>query len=109
MRDEFIANSSTAATDGYAFDSHSSQGLTRSQKDESKESSFKSGGIDRSASLTLMAKKGMKLKAKANANDMSFREVSERRQVGDAQSIMDESSSGGRGPWWRNVTMEEGM
>jgi len=54
-----------------------------------------------------MASRAMRLK------DTGTREVSERRQVGDAQDMMyparDSTSSDGTTPWWRNVTMEEGM
>jgi len=35
------------------------------------------------------------------------REVSERRQVGDAEEMFAER--GGDKPWWRNVSMEEGV
>lgn len=34
-------------------------------------------------------------------------EVSERRQVGDAEEMFLEKGTGQ--PWWRNVGMEEGM
>lgn len=34
------------------------------------------------------------------------REVSERRQVGDAEEMF---MGKGEKPWWRNVTMEEGV
>lgn len=34
------------------------------------------------------------------------REVSERRQVGDAEDMFRDKAEK---PWWRNVTMEEGM
>jgi pyruvate dehydrogenase kinase 2/3/4 len=34
-------------------------------------------------------------------------EVSERRQVGDAEEMFLEKGPGA--PWWRNVSMEEGM
>src|SRR5690242_8550843 len=44
--------------------------------------------------------KSMRLKLSGNV-----REVSERRQVGDAEEMMDET----RSAWWRNVGMEEGM
>jgi pyruvate dehydrogenase kinase 2/3/4 len=36
------------------------------------------------------------------------REVSERRQVGDAEEMFAEKGSAGQ-PWWRKVGMEEGM
>jgi len=35
------------------------------------------------------------------------REISERRQVGDAEEMFREK--GAPEPWWRNVGMEEGM
>ena len=101
MRDEWTQN-------GTQVDSRSSQGLTRVRRQIE---SSKSGGLDRSASLTL-AHRGKRLKSK-NLGDIRNREVSERRQVGDAESViyqnsMDESR-GGRAPWWRNVGMEEGL
>lgn len=38
------------------------------------------------------------------------REISERRQVGDAEDMFAEKGAGeGDKPWWRNVGMEEGM
>jgi pyruvate dehydrogenase kinase 2/3/4 len=41
------------------------------------------------------------------------REISERRQVGDAEDMFAEKGMSGGGvgdkPWWRNVGMEEGM
>ena len=49
-------------------------------------------------SLTL-AHKAKKLK------DVSYREISERRQVGDVAGFMNRKAQ----PWWRNVTMEEGL
>lgn len=55
----------------------------------------------RSASLSL-ASRSMKLKLKTDNNLM--REVSERRQVGDTADMFD-----AKVPWWRNVTMEEGV
>ena len=47
-----------------------------------------------------MASKTMRLKLSGN-----IREVSERRQVGDAEEMVNV----GDGAWWRNVGMEEGM
>lgn len=35
------------------------------------------------------------------------REISERRQVGDAEEMF--ADKGAPAPWWRNVGMEEGM
>ena len=52
-------------------------------------------------SLT-MASRAMRLKS------LSTREISERRQVGDAEALVNGPSTIGN-PWWRNVTMEEGM
>ena len=82
--------------------SRSSQGLTRQL-----------GGLDRSASLNLAAR-AMKLKIKPGKSgsdrDQKVREVSERRQVGDAEDVVNPTSEGKAGePWWKNVTMEEGM
>ena len=37
------------------------------------------------------------------------REISERRQVGDAEEMFAERGADGERPWWRNVSMEEGM
>ena len=51
-----------------------------------------------------LASKAMKLKLSGNVS----REISERRQVGDAEDMFKESRGEGK-PWWRNVGMEEGM
>jgi pyruvate dehydrogenase kinase 2/3/4 len=51
-----------------------------------------------------MASKAMKLKLKG-----SLREISERRQVGDAEEMLSEGGSANRDAWWKNVGMEEGM
>ncbi|KAK4548017.1 hypothetical protein LTR36_010737 [Oleoguttula mirabilis] len=71
--------------------------------------------LDRSASLNLAAR-AMKLKMKTGkGREAKPREVSERRQVGDAESIvnppatMHAAGDGSTLPWWRNVTMEEGL
>lgn len=54
-----------------------------------------------------MASRAMKLKIRET------REVSERRQVGDALELVNPSPSQKNGPegtpWWKNVTMEEGI
>lgn len=50
----------------------------------------------------MLAIKAMKLKLSGQIS----REVSERRQVGDAEEMFMEK--GGK-PWWRSVGMEEGM
>jgi pyruvate dehydrogenase kinase 2/3/4 len=47
----------------------------------------------------------MRLKLSGNLT----REVSERRQVGDAEEMFADRSAGGSQPWWKNVGMEEGM
>lgn len=50
-------------------------------------------------------------RGEATAGRGGAREVSERRQVGDAESLLSRDvggSTGGR-PWWRDVGMEEGM
>lgn len=65
--------------------------------------------------LMLLSRKTMKLKLK-----VVDREVSERRQVGDVEDMVNEDPSvhllgsgdvgaSGKGRWWRNVGMEEGM
>jgi pyruvate dehydrogenase kinase 2/3/4 len=46
----------------------------------------------------------MRLKLSGQVN----REVSERRQVGDAEEMFAEKPGVGA-PWWRNVGVEEGM
>ena len=85
-------------------DSGSSQGLTRGREQQN---GSKSGGLDKSASLTLV-RKSIKLKNKG-MSVLQSREVSERRQVGDAESVMSDKESHRNEPWWRNVTMEEGF
>lgn len=52
---------------------------------------------------SLLAYKAMRLKLSGQLP----REVSERRQVGDAEAMF--SARDGEKPWWRNVGMEEGM
>lgn len=82
-------------------DSRSSQGLTHVGRET---------GLDRSASLNLAAR-AMKLKMKTKGLDIRQREVSERRQVGDAESMVNPptQSTGDGTPWWRNVGMDEGL
>lgn len=70
------------------------------------------GGSDRIAGLTLGARACKKLKSNTSMLDLSNREISARRQVGDAESIVnrpDPTGDGGEKPWWKNVGMEEGM
>ena len=56
-----------------------------------------------SASIGLaMKSKAMQLKLKG-----SSREVSERRQVGDAEALVNDPQEGKR--WWRDVGMDEGL
>ena len=58
--------------------------------------------MDRIQALT-MARKALRLKP-------ITREISERRQVGDAADMLAGRMRGREGqPWWKNVTMEEGM
>ena len=94
-------------------DSRSSQGLTRASGQGSNTRQVANGGgLDRSASLTLAMKKGMKLKGGKGAIDLTNREVSARRQTGDVEDALNQGSSmDGKGgtPWWRNVGMEEGL
>lgn len=56
-----------------------------------------------SKSPSLFALKAMRLKLSGQVS----MEVSERRQVGDAEEMFREKGS--PAPWWRNVGMEEGM
>lgn len=61
-----------------------------------------------------MSARAMRLKSQGSAGGAKRREVSERRQVGDAESMMNRQHSmdepkDGRAPWWRNVGMEEGL
>lgn len=50
-----------------------------------------------------MASRAMRLKTRES------REISARRQVGDAEDMLQGGDSAGKKPWWKNVTMEEGM
>ena len=110
MRDEWkaIVRSNFAAAD-----SRSSPGLTRIGTES---------GLDRSASLNLAAR-AMKMKGKSSGQQSGGggmmgarqREVSARRQVGDAEEVVNspartgKDGRGGEEPWWKNVSMEEGM
>lgn len=85
MRGEWAANSTTSSSNSSVLAS-SPQGLTRQQM----------------RSPLALASMYKRLKDRANW------EVSERRQVGDAESMVNDES-GGKGAWWRNVTMEEGL
>lgn len=81
----------------------SSQGLTRV------------GRLQGELPSLTMASKAMRLKSRGASADvfkMRSREVSERRQVGDAESLVNppvSSDGSGKAPWWRNVGMEEGL
>jgi hypothetical protein len=53
----------------------------------------------------------MKLKSRAGSGGGDIRkgrEVSARRQVGDAESMVNPTTGTGT-PWWRQVGMEEGI
>jgi pyruvate dehydrogenase kinase 2/3/4 len=52
---------------------------------------------------SVLAMKAMKLKLSGQVS----REVSERRQVGDAEEMFAEK--GAEKPWWRSVGMDEGV
>lgn len=106
MKDEWTAAlrggaAVAVAQSAYRADSPSSSGLTRVGRQ---------AGLDRAGSLNLAAK-AMKLKLKTKGLDAGLkqREVSERRQVGDAESVVNAQSSRADEPWWKNVTMEEGV
>jgi len=90
------------------------QGLTRGSNSSSDNTNSSvtrrkaAQDINRIQTLT-MASKAMRLKPFASS---SSREVSERRQVGDVEEIMVEGKKERRAadtPWWKNVSMEEGM
>lgn len=107
MRDEWTDGKLSTA------DSRSSQGLTQGGKSRQ----LGQGGSELSA-ITGLTQKAMRLKSKgmqlkSPAGEFRQREVSERRQVGDAESVVNPQSSGDEKhapkPWWKNVTMEEGM
>lgn len=55
-----------------------------------------------------MASKAMRLKS---GNKPMVREVSERRQVGDAEGLVNpvNASTGDDKPWWKSVGMDEGL
>ena len=105
-----------AAARTSAADSRSSQGLTRVGRQNetstgavSKQQLDRRSGLDRSASLTMKHKA---MKRKGMSAEVRMREVSERKQVGDAESLVNQPSSlddAGKQPWWRNVGMEEGL
>jgi hypothetical protein len=100
MRDEWMNGSSQSRGSGFAGSSgmatsRSSQGLTRVGRQQREMPSL---------TLSSMA---MKLKSRAGSSGGDFgkgREVSARRQVGDAESMVNPVT-----PWWRNVGMEEGI
>ena len=66
-------------------------------------------GSDKKTNIGVnIASRAMRLKYFAN------REVSERRQVGDAEELVnappiDDSETGGKTRWWRNVGMADGL
>ncbi len=98
------SSTAPASTNKYGFtaDSRSSQGLTRVGRHYE---------LDRGASLNLAARAmKLKLKTKGLGEAMRQREVSERRQVGDAETVVNALPAGGKekAPWWKNVTPEEG-
>jgi pyruvate dehydrogenase kinase 2/3/4 len=78
----------------------SSRGMAEGNNNNS---SLRSSSIRRDYN-PFLATKAMKLKLSGNVS----REISERRQVGDAEDMFKEKGTGER-PWWRNVGMEEGM
>lgn len=83
MREEWASSVAPIST--------SSQGLTRS-----------SGSLSSNSLSLSMASKAMRLKLSGKLT----REVSERRQVGDAVDMVNQ---GGETPWWKSVGMEEGL
>lgn len=89
MRSEWNRSAHRSTKDQKAF----LQGLTRN--------SGKS--ISAQSQALTMASRVKRLKLD---NTMSW-EVSERRQVGDAESMVNEGTM--KDAWWRNVGMEEGV
>jgi pyruvate dehydrogenase kinase 2/3/4 len=61
-----------------------------------------SGSRAKGGSNPFLASKAMRLKLSGQVS----REISERRQVGDAADMFAENNEK---PWWRSVGMEEGM
>lgn len=104
MRDEWINGSSQSRRSSSGGGSgaptmmtasRSSQGLTRVGRQQRE-----------MPSLTLSS---MAMKLKSRGGGFGEREVSERRQVGDAESMVNPTHTQSGTPWWRNVGMEEGM
>lgn len=96
MRDEWsiaAAPGGVAKNNGPA--SRSTQGLARV------------GRLQREVPSLTLSSMAMRLKSKGTGDLSARREVSERRQVGDAEGLVNPTGSGT--PWWRNVGMEEGM
>lgn len=95
---------------GSGSGSSASQGVTRAGRQIESV-----GGSDRIAGMT-MAQKAMKLKRKGSGWDEQSRNL-QRKQVGEVADEINSPPSMGDGPggkkpeqpWWRNVTMEEGI
>jgi pyruvate dehydrogenase kinase 2/3/4 len=64
---------------------------------------IRSQGLTRRGNASYLAAKAMRLKLSGQIRP----EVSERRQVGDAEEMF--AGKKVDQPWWRNVGMEEGM
>jgi hypothetical protein len=70
------------------------------------------GGLDRGASLTLAYKSGGGAGKGKPSMQLKNREVSARRQVGDAEDMVNRPTNSmdeKQVPWWKNVGMEEGL
>jgi len=107
MRDEWKSTVFNGHNTKPQLGSYSSQGLTRAGRQQIESS----GAGDKIAGIT-MAQRAMRLKGGNAAWDLTHREVSARRQVGDAaESVNAPPSTGDDGvrPWWKDVGMEEGM
>lgn len=91
----------TVRSDG-DYSAPSPRGLTRAETSRHE--------LDRSAVLTLAhrAHTHAPRNRKTGVLNLSNREVSERRQVGDAEHLVNPPSHQAA-PWWKNVGMEEGM
>ena len=88
------------------------QGLTVGSSDRNYGGSL---GGDAATSRSTSSMQSFTLKARAiRLKQFANREVSERRQVGDAEELVNaplssDSGVGGKPHWWRNVGMDEGL
>lgn len=110
MRDEWLRPIARSAASTPVT---SSPGLTsQSQKKEYQQKTGGGGGGgggSKTANKPSMGNISLAMASRAmRLKQVGSREVSERRQVGDAEDLVN-PTEGATKPWWRNVTMEEGM